>query len=97
MAAGLPWKSTLAAILLLSSCSTTPQRDINAVLQTRAHELTSLPGVVGVYAGQLPDHKTPCIKVMVLDAQTAKSGRFPKALEGYPVRLEVSGPIKPLR
>jgi hypothetical protein len=55
------------------------------------------PGVVGVYEGLLEDNKTPCLKVMVARKAPELEKRIPKSLEGYPVVIEETGTIRPLR
>ena len=73
------------------------RRDINLVLQEHDDELLAIPGVVGVFAGLLGDGKTLCLKVMT-DRKTRELERtIPKSLEGYPVVLEETGPIRPLQ
>jgi len=77
--------------------SNMPRRDINLVLQEHDDELLAIPGVVGVFAGLLGDGKTLCLKVMT-DRKTRELERtIPKSLEGYPVVLEETGPIRPLQ
>ena len=71
------------------------RRDINAVLKDHDKELLAIPGVVGVYVGLLPDDKTPCLKVMVVKETEDLKRRIPKTIEGYPVRIEESGVIRP--
>jgi len=74
-----------------------PRRDINLVLQEHDDELLAIPGVVGVFAGLLEDGKTQCLRVMA-DRKTRELERIiPKSLEGYPVVLEETGPIRPLQ
>ena len=72
-------------------------RDINAVLKDHDKELLAIPGVVGVYVGLLPDDKTPCLKVMVVKETEDLKRRIPKSIEGYPVLIEESGVIRPLK
>jgi hypothetical protein len=72
------------------------KRDINQVKEAHVDELMAIPGVVGVYVGALDDGK-PCIGVMVSERTEELAKRCPKELEGYPVRVEVSGEIRPLR
>ena len=77
--------------------SSIPRRDINLVLQEHDDELLAIPGVVGVFAGLLEDGKTQCLRVMA-DRKTRELERIiPKSLEGYPVVLEETGPIRPLQ
>jgi hypothetical protein len=96
--------------LLSIACSTTIQgqvkqtgqqesmtgKDINVVLKDHDRELLAIPGVVGVYVGLLPDDKTPCLKVMVVEETEDLKRRIPKSIEGYPVLIEESGVIRPL-
>ena len=56
----------------------------------------AIPGVTGIYAGLLPDDKTPCLKVMVVKITEELKKQIPQSLEGYPVVLEESGIIRPL-
>ncbi len=100
----------LTVVMLLTGCSAAMQgpaneigqpesmtrRDINAVLKDHDKELLAIPGVVGVYAGLLPDDKTPCLKVMVVKETEDLKRRIPKTIEGYPVLIEKSGVIRPL-
>jgi hypothetical protein len=76
--------------------SSSPPRDINAVLAAHSDHLMAMPGVVGVYVGLLGDEKTPCLRVMLArkDAKLARS--IPRTLEGYRVVTEVTGVIRPL-
>lgn len=73
------------------------RRDINAVLKDHDKELLAIPGVVGVYVGLLPDDKTPCLKVMVVKETEDLKRKIPKSIEGYPVLIEESGVIRPLK
>jgi hypothetical protein len=74
----------------------TVPRDINSVMEAHTKELMSIPGVVGVYIGELVDH-TPCIGVMIVEKTQELEKKIPKTLEGYPVWIEVSGEIKPMK
>ena len=103
--------SVLTGILLSIACSAAMQipvnqtgqqesmtrKDINAVLKDHDNELLAIPGVVGVYVGLLPDDKTPCLKVMVVKETEDLKRRIPKSIEGYPVLIEESGVIRPLK
>ena len=73
------------------------RRDINDVLKDHDKELLAIPGVVGVYVGLLPDDKTPCLKVMVVKETEDLKRRIPNSIEGYPVLIEESGVIRPLK
>ena len=73
----------------------TGRADINAVLAAHEKELMAVPGVVGVYVGFLDDGKSPCLKIM-LARPTPESRQIPAQIDGFPVRLEVTGEIRPL-
>ncbi len=73
------------------------RKDINTVLKDHDKELLAIPGVVGVYVGLLPDDKTPCLKVMVVEETEDLKRRIPKSIDGYPVIIEESGVIRPLK
>ncbi|MEW5875730.1 MAG: hypothetical protein AB1752_11200 [Candidatus Zixiibacteriota bacterium] len=71
------------------------KRDINAVMESHAAELMAIPGVTGVAIGELED-KTPCVLVLVLEDSGEITAKIPRTLEGHPVRILVSGEIKPM-
>ncbi len=72
-----------------------PDRPIEEVQARYAARLMSLPGVTAVYQAKRADG-SDCIKVIVLDRSPELMQKLPKDLEGYPVVVEVSGPIRPL-
>ena len=71
---------------------TAPSRPIEQVLAAHTPELMALPGVVGTAQGALADGR-PCIVVMVAKRSRDLERRIPKALEGWPVRIEETGEI----
>lgn len=73
------------------------QQNINTVMEAHTTELMALPGVVGVYIGLLDDEKTPCIKVMVIEKTPELESKIPASLDGYPVVIEETGVIRPLK
>jgi hypothetical protein len=73
----------------------TPRRPIEDVQRDHTPALMAIPGVVGVYQGALDDG-TPFIGVMVLEKTAEITRRVPEDLEGYRVKIDVTGPIKPL-
>lgn len=74
--------------------SSSPRRDINAVLAAHDKELLAIPDVVGVSVATLDDRRTPCLRVM-LARKNAKSERaIPRSIEGYPVVLDITGEIR---
>ena len=68
---------------------------INVVLAAHEKELLAIPGVVGIYVGVLDDGKSPCLKIM-LARRTPESSQIPAQIDGFPVRVEVTGEIRPL-
>jgi hypothetical protein len=73
-----------------------PRRDINAVLAAHDRELLALPDVVGVGVSVLPDHITPCLRVMLARNNFKTKRAIPRFIEGYPVMIEVTGEIRAL-
>ena len=80
-----------------STNSSSPRRDINAVLRDHDQELMAIPGVVGVYVGLAGDGQTECLKVMAARKTPQLERQVPKSLEGYRVLVEETGVIRPLR
>lgn len=68
-------------------------KTIEAVLAAHGDSLRALPGVVGTAIGLCDG--TPCIRVFLADSSDAARRRIPAQLEGYLVRAEVTGPIRP--
>ncbi len=73
-----------------------PRRPISEVLNDNVSRLMKIEGVVGVYEGVL-DNGKPCITVMVKSDRPGLKQDIPTALEGYPVKLEIGGEIRPMR
>jgi hypothetical protein len=61
------------------------------VLEQHQEQLMSIPDVVGVGLGGSEAH--PEIIIMVRQHRTEMATTLPKQLNGYPVRVEVSGEI----
>ena len=76
--------------------SAVPVRDINTIKEAHVNQLMSLPGVAGVYVGELEDH-TPCIVVAVLKKTPELDQKIPKSLEDHPVRIDETGEINPMK
>jgi hypothetical protein len=74
--------------------SKVPSRTIEQVLATHTDSLMSLPGVVGTAIGLCDG--APCVRVFVSDSSVASRRQIPNRLEGYLVRVEVSGLLRPL-
>jgi hypothetical protein len=93
------------ALILFADCrpnmartnSPPPKRDINAVLAAHDKELLGLPDVVGVYVGTVEDRHGLGLKVMLARKNPETEKKIPQSIEGYPVRVEVSGKIRPMR
>jgi hypothetical protein len=95
----------LAALIMCGGCRKppsgersvpiVPSREITQVMDAHVDELMAIPGVVGVAIGALKDGQ-PCILVLVV-RKTAENRRLiPAEIEGYPVKIEVSGEIRPM-
>jgi hypothetical protein len=92
------------ALILFAVCrpdmaqtsSPSPKRDINAVLAEHDKELLAMPDVVGVYIGTLEGHSTLCLRVMLARKNPETERKIPRSIEGYPVRVEVSGELRPM-
>ena len=69
-----------------------PEKTIRQVLEERAGELMGLPGVVGT-AQTLRDGE-PCIMVMVAARTPEVEENIPERIEGYAVRIEVTGEFR---
>ena len=70
-------------------------KTIREVLATHTDSLMALPGVVGTAVGLCDG--VACIRVFLTDSSAAARARIPAQLEGYAVRVEVTGPIRPRR
>ena len=73
-----------------------PRSNINEALSRQTQSLMTIPGVAGVYVGLVPDDKTPCLKMIVVNHIEEIGKKIPRSLEGYPALIEESGPIRPL-
>jgi hypothetical protein len=68
-----------------------PRESIEAVLERHARRIVSLPGVVGVGAGEADGR--PCITVYVAEKTTGVVDPIPAELEGWRVVVRKSGDI----
>jgi len=73
-----------------------PMKDINEVIKVYADSLMAIPGVVGLYHG-LDDDGKSCLKVMVKEKTPEISKRIPTRIEGFPVVIDETGEIKPMK
>ena len=90
----------IAIGLSLPACNdnaenTVTRRDINSVKEEHAPELMTIRGVVGVYVGQTEDGGA-CIFVMVEALTPDIKGQIPAVLDGYAVKIEETGEIRPM-
>lgn len=69
-------------------------KTIAEVLKEHTKSLMSIPGVVGT--GQGLCEGNPCIKVFVIKKTPEIEQKIPNLLDGYPVTIEETGPIKAL-
>lgn len=65
------------------------EHTIEDVLAMHNDSLMALPGVVGTAIGLC--NGAPCIRVFVRDSAAAKRNRLADKLDGYPLRVEISG------
>jgi len=66
---------------------------IQEVKAKHVERLLAMPGVVSVGIGKNPDGQF--VIIVGLDGPRPKTvEQLPKVLEGYPVRVEITGPIK---
>ena len=93
--------SALVAItaLLLAACrkgdgGPAPALPAARVIERHADSLMAIPGVVGVYEGQTRGRTV--IRVMLVAKADSTLRRLPRQLDGYPVEVEVGGPIEPM-
>jgi hypothetical protein len=68
-------------------------RSIEEVLAAHTDSLMSLPGVVGTAIGLCDG--VACIRVFLSDSTAASRRQIPNRLDGYLVRVEVTGPVRP--
>ncbi len=86
------------AVLLMNSHASEkegdemPSRTIEDVLKEHTTDLMAISGVVG--AGQGLCDGSPCIKVFVIEETPELSKKIPLKIEGYPVMVEETGPIR---
>jgi len=85
-----PW---LLVVVAASQGSCVSRRPIAEVLRDHTPELMALPGVIGTGEGA-KDGK-PVILVIVAAGSNAGS-RIPHEIEGYPVVLQETGPVRAL-
>lgn len=68
--------------------------DIKTVQERHTPRLMAIEGVVGTAIGQLDDGRD-CILVFVVQDSGEIRARIPATLDGYPVKVQVTGEIVP--
>jgi hypothetical protein len=69
--------------------------DVTLVLERHRDRLMQLPGVIGLYVGA--DHRSNLVlRVLLLHGYESTRARIPAVLDGVPVEVEASDPIRPL-
>ena len=69
-------------------------KSIEEVLAMHTDSLMSLPGVVGTAIGLCDG--IACIRVLVSDSSAVSRRAIPTRLDGYPVRVDMAGQLRPL-
>ena len=90
---GLRALMLMMAILCAVSEALAVTASITEVKSKHESRLLSLPGVISVGIGQAADGRT-VIVIGVEDKGSAEGPDLPKQLEGYPVRVDVIGPVR---
>jgi phosphoenolpyruvate carboxylase len=97
-----PWAAGALLLGALAACGGKPVREesvrmspksIQDVLAAHNDSLLRIPGVVGTAIGVCDG--APCIRVFVADSDAAKRTGLAPKLDGYPLRVEVSGIFRP--
>jgi len=70
------------------------KRDVAQVLRRHTERLMAIPGVIGTAESECSGH--PCILVLVLQRTPELERLVPASLEGIPVEISESGPIRAL-
>lgn len=68
---------------------------VNAALDRHAGALMQIPGVTGVFVGVREDSSL-CLRVLLLQGHEASRSEIPERLDGVPVEVELTDPIRPL-
>jgi hypothetical protein len=71
-----------------------PGKTIEQVLSERTNEWMAIRGVVGVAIGEFKGK--PCIRVFTSASPQQLRAKLPSTVEGYPVIVEQTGPIRAL-
>jgi hypothetical protein len=97
-------KILLSAIFILTVISIYPQhsdtlnmerKPLNEVFIEYQDSLLSIPGAQGFYES-IMENGEKCIVIMIESDTESIRKNIPDSLEGYPVKLNVTGKIKPM-
>ena len=69
-------------------------RRIEDVLNDHTPELMAIDGVVGTAQGE--ENGRPCILIFLANDTEELRSKIPTRIEGYPVKLQVTGELTPL-
>ena len=70
------------------------KKSIEQILKDKTDKWMAVPGVVGVAIGE--SKGKPCIRVFTSARPQQLRAKIPPTIEGYPVIIEESGPIRAL-
>ncbi|MCF6212254.1 MAG: hypothetical protein L3J88_03860 [Gammaproteobacteria bacterium] len=90
---GLRGLMLMMAILCAASEALAVTASIIEVKSRHESRLLSLPGVISVGIGRASDGRT-VIVIGVEDKASEEGPDLPRQLEGYPVRVDVIGPVR---
>ena len=95
----MPWaRRRVLLVMFVIACTGThanpsgqrmTEKPIEAVLAAHNDSLMAVPGVVGTAIGRC--NGMPCIRVFMRDSASAARARLSDRLEGYTLRVEVTG------
>lgn len=87
-ACGRPKTQTAGGELVADTLKT-----IEAVLAAHHDSLMAIPGVLSTAVGRCSGE--PCIRILVNRVSDEIQRRIPSKLDGFPVRINVTGPVVP--
>jgi hypothetical protein len=95
-------RSAILALLFLIACTPRPmdqnsdtRKPVSEVLNAHTSEWMKLPGVIGT--GETKKEGQPAIMIFVDTLTDELRSKLPSQVEGYPIVIEQSGKIVPLR
>jgi len=70
------------------------KKSIEQILKDKTDKWMAVPGVVGVAIGE--SKGKPCIRIFTSSRPQQLRAKIPPTIEGYPVIVEQTGPIRAL-